>query len=117
VLTSLGAGGKQKKPLGAAGMNPTVLIVVLSSVVVWFGMAVPVSMVARRLGKAMWVPFLLWCPVVTIGSAAGAGHFLHSMPPAAIPGVLIALLWTPGALYFWYLALNSRQKSAAAIFE
>lgn len=98
-------------------MSTAGAISLLSSVVVWFAMAIPISIIARRLGKSRWVPFIVWCPIVTLGLGATSFNFLRSILLAAVPGAVSIITWSPAALYFWYLALSSRQKSAAAIFE
>jgi hypothetical protein len=111
-----------KEAISAMGavvrLEAGIMVAMLSSVAVWFAMAIPTSLIAHRLGKSRWVPFLVWCPVVTLAMGVASVPFIRSIPLAAMPIVVDIISWGPGALYFWYLALSKpRQIAAAPVFE
>lgn len=90
------------------------MLAVLSSVVVWFALAIPTSLIAHRLGKSRWVPFVVWCPLVTLALGVGSLPIMRLIP---VPIVVDGISWGPAALYFWYLALSKpRPFAASAVF-
>lgn len=63
----------------------------------YFAMAIPTSLIARRLGHPMWIAYLAWCPFWVI--------FFHLLVFVHAQW-LIWFFWVPGAAYLWVLALN-----------
>lgn len=66
----------------------------------YFLMAIPTSLIARRLGHPMWIAYIAWCPFWAIFFQLFL--FIHAQ-------WLIWFFWLPGALYLWILALDWRR--------
>jgi hypothetical protein len=73
----------------------------------WFAMAIPTSLIARRLGHSRWVSYVVWCPFIAV-------VLLHLIDPLIIR-LLPIKAWlfidsmaflVPGVLYLWFLALK-----------
>jgi hypothetical protein len=77
----------------------------LSLVLIWFLLAIPRSLLARRLGHRMWPSYVAWCPFLGSMLLIWSLEIINA-PLVAIIFIQSIVTWIPGAAYLWFLALR-----------
>jgi hypothetical protein len=79
----------------------------LAFVSLWFLLAIPSSLLARRLGHPMWPSYIVWCPYLGFTLLHWSfGETAMLRAPSLVLFIVAIVPWIPGAAYLWFLALR-----------